>query len=163
MQLRLAFRSEILTDFHNGRFIATYSLAHIIFQQLAENLWFLLSLGMPPITRESKKRRRGIERWRCGACLFELPEYRRTIYEDSPFQEEFIPNEPNHCQQYQRGIGLVFALKQPHQAFPSERKTASYDRNFDMFRGGTWLDISCGAMARGSRFGQATNVVRSYA
>ena len=66
---------------------------------------------MPPITRESRKRRRGIERWRCGACLFELPEYLRTIDEDSPFQEDFIPNDRDYPRHWVEASVLVSSSK----------------------------------------------------
>ena len=47
---------------------------------------------MAPITRLNQRRRNGVARWRCGACLFELPDHVTPMASDSPFEEEFVPN-----------------------------------------------------------------------
>ena len=47
---------------------------------------------MPPITRANERRRKGIQRWRCGTCLFELPDHLIPLPADEPFTE-FTPND----------------------------------------------------------------------
>jgi hypothetical protein len=41
---------------------------------------------MPPITRANRKRRGEVVKWRCGACLFELPEHLVPKPFDLPFE-----------------------------------------------------------------------------
>ncbi|KAK9423179.1 putative het domain-containing protein [Seiridium unicorne] len=68
---------------------------------------------MSAITRARKNLRKGHARWRCGACLFELPNHVMLIPEDTPFNAIRLPALESEMEQK--------FLKQPLIVISAER------------------------------------------